>query len=226
MAVNWTLYANELLIVHYEDVKKDPLPELRRILKFLELPVDEARLACIEVSTSFTSRYSQGNTGCFTMQKYPQARFQRKKGRSREQWSTKKAFPEEIRPTVDRAIRYVDYLSRQSGLQPIPLERYNFYEHSERTTEAPQAGDLSWYEWLSYQWGSRVVKSFIEDPLTTAMREEAASGGFYAWRIPFERDYNETPALERDFNSGPLQTIIHYRLNRDPSRLSDVDGTR
>ena len=47
MTVNWTLYANELLVVHYEDVKE---AELRRILTFLDLPVDEERLACIEVS--------------------------------------------------------------------------------------------------------------------------------------------------------------------------------
>ena len=48
-AVNWTQHSSELLIVHYEQLKEDPLPQLRRVLRFLRLPVDERRLACIQV---------------------------------------------------------------------------------------------------------------------------------------------------------------------------------
>ncbi len=49
-AVNWTQYSTELLSIHYEDLRKDPRPQLRLILEFLQLPVDERRLDCIEVT--------------------------------------------------------------------------------------------------------------------------------------------------------------------------------
>ena len=59
------------------------------------------------------------------------------------------------------------------------------------------------------------------------MGSRSKKGGFYAWRIPFESGYNETEALERDFNSGPPATVLHYRLktlnkNSSSSRPSEV----
>lgn len=212
-AVNWTLYADELLIVHYEDVKNDPLPELRRILAFLELPVDEERLACIEVSVcQFRSMHPTKTVRSVQQQNHPQGKFQRRKGRWREQWSADKAFPDEMRSSIDRAIRYVDYLARRAGQPPVPFQSYGFYERAaEATATATPADDTSWLEWLSRQWASRVVKSLIEDPLTAALRDGAQAGGLYAWRVPLEPGHNETQALERDFNSGPPPSVLHYR---------------
>lgn len=48
-AVNWTENSKQLLVVHYEKLKEDPIPELRRIMKFLDLPIDERRLDCVRV---------------------------------------------------------------------------------------------------------------------------------------------------------------------------------
>jgi len=49
-ASNWMENSTELLIVHYELLKNKPLPELRKILRFLKVPVDEQRLECIQVT--------------------------------------------------------------------------------------------------------------------------------------------------------------------------------
>ena len=48
-ASNWISNSSALLIVHYEELKIEPLPELRKMLRFLRVPVDEQRLKCIEV---------------------------------------------------------------------------------------------------------------------------------------------------------------------------------
>ena len=38
--------ASKLCVVHYENLKRDLEPDLRRIVDFLDLEVDEERLAC------------------------------------------------------------------------------------------------------------------------------------------------------------------------------------
>lgn len=61
-AVNWTFHSSELLTVHYEELKEDPLPQLRRILNFLKLPIDERRLACVQVSLDLTTSQFKHST--------------------------------------------------------------------------------------------------------------------------------------------------------------------
>lgn len=45
---------DKLLVVHYQDLKEDPSKELRRIIKFLDLKLDEGRLKC-------TTKNMEGN---------------------------------------------------------------------------------------------------------------------------------------------------------------------
>lgn len=45
MATNWTMHSSpdKVLVVHYENLKTDLKSELRKILTFLNLPVDDER---------------------------------------------------------------------------------------------------------------------------------------------------------------------------------------
>lgn len=154
-------------------------------------------------------------------QKYPQKKFHRKIPFSEERDEKKTVFPEQIRPIVDRAIRYVNYLSRRTGNPAVPLDNYSYYNHSGwKGSQPTQAQNQSWYEWASDQWGSRVVQSFLEDPLTKMLREEVESNSFYSWRIPFDSAYPESSQLELDFNSGPPEFIRHVRhkMTKRPSQ--------
>lgn len=190
-AINWTDHSDQLLVVHYERLKEDPLPELRRILRFLQLPVDEKRLDCIV--------------------KYPQAKFRRK---SR---STEAGIPPlPVREAVDRAIRYADFIIRRSGNPALPLDSYSYYNNSGRKKGPPAKyeEEQSWYEWIasaySTQWSSR-FKSVVEDPLTSLMREEASAGIFYSWALRIDPNFTERIQLGSDFNSGPPPYIRRIR---------------
>jgi Sulfotransferase domain len=52
-AMNWTEFSTRLLVVHYETLVEDPVPQLERILRFLQVPIDPQRLECIRVSADF-----------------------------------------------------------------------------------------------------------------------------------------------------------------------------
>ncbi|XP_057378355.1 sialate:O-sulfotransferase 1-like [Daphnia carinata] len=190
-AVNWTQYSTDLLTIHYEDLKENPRPHLRRILHFLQLPVDERRLDCI--------------------QKHPLKKFHRK-SRIEGQWDTNRVFPDQIRPLLDRAIRYVDYLTQKTGNGAIPLNRYSNYNKSSWKGPLPTrvADSQTWMEWISDQWGFS-VESFMKDPLTNMLKEEAITNIFYSWKIPFASKYAESNDLERDFNSDPPLFIQRIR---------------
>ncbi len=195
-AVNWTTANNnKLLIVHYERLKEDTLAELRRILSFLQIPVNEDRLECIA--------------------KYPQLKFRRKS-------HSKKDYPIiQDRSWVDRAIRYVDHLVQSTGNPPLPLEHYN-KDQTGRKDKDPESGSTSWIDWISEtytQWGPRAIQSFVQDPMTRMMRQEASGGAvFYSWRIPFEPGWPESVQLDRDFNSGPPPYILQ-QMNNTESHL-------
>merc|ERR1719273_141474 len=49
MASNWTIHSThrDVLVVHYENVRHDTASEMRKILQFFNMPVNEARLECL-----------------------------------------------------------------------------------------------------------------------------------------------------------------------------------
>lgn len=51
MAVNWTTQAEagRLRVLHYEELKEDPIPLLEDVLRFRGLDVDPLRLKCLKV---------------------------------------------------------------------------------------------------------------------------------------------------------------------------------
>ncbi|XP_032902122.1 WSC domain-containing protein 1 [Amblyraja radiata] len=46
--LDWLSYCRRVLVVHYEDLRRDLLPQLKRVVAFLDLTVDEDRLLCVE----------------------------------------------------------------------------------------------------------------------------------------------------------------------------------
>lgn len=45
-AINFLQYSKKVLVVHYEDLRSNLLPNLINIVKFLEVPIDKERLLC------------------------------------------------------------------------------------------------------------------------------------------------------------------------------------
>lgn len=170
----------------------------------------------LERCTVCTHIHTFGSKSFRRKQKYPHSKFHRK-GQYDEPWNENMVFPERIRLPMDRAIRYVDYLTRRKGNRAVPLESYSYYNHSGRRSTSPTATqDASWSQWLTDQWGYRVVQSFLEDPLTKQLREEAVSGSFYVSNIPFDSRYQESDQLQQDYNAGPppfIQRILSRASN-------------
>ncbi|XP_037800320.1 uncharacterized protein LOC119595226 [Penaeus monodon] len=106
MAVNWTTQAEagRLRVLHYEELKEDPIPLLEDVLRFRGLDVDPLRLKCLKSHTN-------------------------KKFKRREEFipAGLEIFSNEDRDKIDRAIRYVDYLLRLHNQRPVPLHLYEFY---------------------------------------------------------------------------------------------------
>nr|XP_027236645.1 WSC domain-containing protein 1-like [Penaeus vannamei] len=53
LAKDRLLHSRRLLVIPYEELKKDPIAQVRRALAFLGVPADEGRLECLR-------RYSEG----------------------------------------------------------------------------------------------------------------------------------------------------------------------
>ncbi|CAH1230719.1 WSCD2 [Branchiostoma lanceolatum] len=47
-ALEWIKHCKKLFVIHYEDLRKDLIGQIKRILTFLEVPVSEERLLCVE----------------------------------------------------------------------------------------------------------------------------------------------------------------------------------
>ncbi|XP_047472240.1 uncharacterized protein LOC125027303 [Penaeus chinensis] len=106
MAVNWTTQAEagRLRVLHYEELKEDPIPLLEDVLRFRGLDVDPLRLKCLK---------SHAN--------------QKFKRREEFVMAGLEIFSHEDRDKIDRAIRYVDYLLKLHNQRPVPLHLYEFY---------------------------------------------------------------------------------------------------
>ncbi|XP_078082066.1 WSC domain containing 1a [Mustelus asterias] len=46
--LDWLKYCSRVLVVHYEDLKRDLLPQLKRMVEFLNITVSDDRLLCVE----------------------------------------------------------------------------------------------------------------------------------------------------------------------------------
>ena len=170
------------------------------------------------------------------LKKYPQNKFHRKSRPNKELVQGEKVpFPFQLRPAIDRAIRYVDFLIQRTKNPPAPLALYHYFNNSalvvghdendpgnlnqvqvkHKKLTDDQGKEQTLYDWLQYAYnqlgGSRLLNSFVEDPLTKLMKAEAASDAFYHWRIPIDPHYAERVQLERDFNSGPPLYISYQK---------------
>ena len=47
-----------------------------------------------------------------------------------EEWDADVVFPKKWRETIDRAIRYVDFIGHKIGHPPLPVQYYRFYNNS------------------------------------------------------------------------------------------------
>lgn len=120
-------------------------------------------------------------------------------------------FPQRARQSVDRAIRYVDYITRQMGNRRLPIESYSYYNQSSRKGSPHVLENKpGWMEWVSGQLSFK-IQAIVEDPLTKMFRQQAESNDFYDWKIPFDPQFGESSQLEEDFNSGTPDYINRIR---------------
>lgn len=57
MNKSWLDFSGDLLIVRYEDLKSDPIKELKSLLKFLRIHISQKELSC--VSENLTGRFKR-----------------------------------------------------------------------------------------------------------------------------------------------------------------------
>merc|ERR1719232_1197865 len=110
MATNWTIHSDsqKVLVVHYENVKNNLIHEMRRILAFFHLPIDEDRLQCL----------AQNKDGLF----------QRDPSKAPEVVP----FNVEMRAEMDRLIDHVNQkILIKRGYDPMPLDLYSFYHKTD-----------------------------------------------------------------------------------------------
>jgi len=109
MASNWTIHSSsqKVLVVHYENVKHDLLNQMRRILSFFHLPIDEDRLQCLLMHKD----------GLFH--------------RDPDKTPEVVPFNQEIRKEMDKMIDHVNQkILIKRGYDPMPLHLYSYYQKS------------------------------------------------------------------------------------------------
>ncbi|XP_043208849.1 WSC domain-containing protein 1-like isoform X2 [Amphibalanus amphitrite] len=98
----WTEPGNRVLVVHYEHLKSDPVGQLRRMLKFLNWPIDEERLKCVQEDADGVAHRHPPH--------FP---------------ADVEPFPDDVREIVEHGVGYVNQLLRRRGHPPLPLDRYS-----------------------------------------------------------------------------------------------------
>ncbi|KAK8728143.1 hypothetical protein OTU49_009136 [Cherax quadricarinatus] len=106
-AINWTTQAKRLQVLHYENLKEDPVPHLSSVLDFFGLPRDDLRFTCL--------------------QEHDDWRFKRKQVFIPDNLEI---FHPRERDKIDRAVRYVNYLLRKHNHPQLPLHLYEFYNNT------------------------------------------------------------------------------------------------
>eukprot|EP00095_Tigriopus_kingsejongensis_P011216 maker-scaffold669_size115232-snap-gene-0.22 protein:Tk11216 transcript:maker-scaffold669_size115232-snap-gene-0.22-mRNA-1 annotation:"wsc domain-containing protein 1" len=110
MATNWTHYSDpsQVMVLHYENVKSDVAREMRKVLKFLKLPVNEDRIECMRIhKNGFFQRGSEAHE------------------------SEAVPFDREVRGRIDSLIGRVSRMLAKGGYEPLPLTRYDYYNKSD-----------------------------------------------------------------------------------------------
>ncbi|XP_043245494.1 uncharacterized protein LOC122393501 [Amphibalanus amphitrite] len=100
----WTEPGNRVLVVHYEHLKSDPVGQLRRMLKFLNWPIDEERLKCVQMDQSGRAqRHQQHRPRAVT------------------------PFPSELRKMIDLSVKTIQNVLERRHLTPLPVGEYEFF---------------------------------------------------------------------------------------------------
>merc|ERR1712062_466171 len=102
LALSWSLTADQLHVVHYEQIREDPMKEVKKIINFLNIEEDPGRLKCLL--------------------KYQNGFFKRK---SKPKLS-EIPFSRSLRSAIDKIIRSVDLVLVKNGYSHLPTESYNY----------------------------------------------------------------------------------------------------
>lgn len=97
-AVAWLKFARRLLVVHFENLQKDLVPQFKTITAFLNISIPEERLLCTE----------SNRDGHFK--------------RSGSRILTFEPFTSEMRERIDKYIQTVDKALRDRNLSGLPKE--------------------------------------------------------------------------------------------------------
>lgn len=97
-ALAWLRFAHRLLVVHFENLQKDLVPQLKTITAFLNISIPEERLLCTESNRD--------------------GHFKRSGSRS----LTFDPFTPEMRARIDEYIHTVDKALRDRNLSGLPQE--------------------------------------------------------------------------------------------------------
>lgn len=122
VAAEWVSISSRLLVIHYEDLLADPVPAMRRMVRFYGVPEDrlEPRLGCIPHVIFYANKRPAGSK--FRL--------------------SKDMFDEDIAAKVDAAIIRLNALLLRHGHDPLPLDKY-FPLPSNGTTSAASACSAS-----------------------------------------------------------------------------------
>ena len=97
---DWVENSTELHCLFYENLKKDPLEEMRKLLRHLSLPIDEGRLYCIHKHNSQKFQRAHNNT------------------------DGAQIFPQKLRIVIDETIvKASNLISLRTG-ESLPVKKY------------------------------------------------------------------------------------------------------
>ncbi|XP_071528311.1 uncharacterized protein [Panulirus ornatus] len=109
--IDWLMLSEprNIHITYYEDMKTDPVDEMKKILHYLHLPVDDNRLHCVGLNTD----------GLF------------KRKPSKNVPLDFNPFTRELKDIVYKAIDEVNLVLKQTGKEGLPLDQYELYDPHE-----------------------------------------------------------------------------------------------
>ena len=97
---DWIRLGN-IHVVHFENVLSHRVRELRRILKFLDIKIDQRRMSCVEFCENDMFKRNKDN-------------------------QTSLQFTEMIKTEIEKNIHFVDQLLGKYGHDRIPFELYMY----------------------------------------------------------------------------------------------------
>lgn len=97
-ALSWLQYGRHLLVVHYEELQRSLLPELRLITAFLNVSITEERLLCAQTNQDGHFKRSGGQKPSFD------------------------PFTSDMRDMIDPLIRSVDQALQSRNFSRLPQD--------------------------------------------------------------------------------------------------------